>query len=242
MKKAQASSNRRFRGRMGDEYDCIRRVMPHFDELQNQVGAAVARLRQPTPKILEIGCGDGITTAAILAARPDAVVVALDHEPKMIARARRNLRPDIRRGRCTVVRADVLEWLARQPPRSFAAVASALTLHNLTAGCRARLHRQIYRVLAPGGLFVNADKYAPQGDAARFAALDLALQRFFRTFLPMKKFQLLEEWVRHNVADQGPDRVMKSGNTLAELRRIGFARITLRHRCNMEAVLTAWRK
>ena len=36
-----------------------------------------------------------------------------------------------------------------------------------------------------GGLFVNADKYAPQDDQARFEALGVALKRFFDVFLPL---------------------------------------------------------
>jgi hypothetical protein len=35
------------------------------------------------------------------------------------------------------------------------------------------------------GLFVNADKYAPQDDQARFEALGVAPKRFFDVFLPL---------------------------------------------------------
>ena len=230
---------RRFQGRMGDEYDFIRRVIPHFDALQAQVGAAIARMKTPNPKLLEIGCGDGITTSAILKARPDATVVALDHEPKMIAQAQKKLCAHLRTGRCQVESADALAFVSHLPSRSVDAVASAMTLHNLTSAYRHKLHRQIYRVLTPGGIFINADKYAPQNDADRFAALDLALRRFFGTFIPLRKYGLLEEWVLHNVADQGPERAMKQKDTTDELRRLGFVRISLGHRHNMEAVLIA---
>ena len=236
------STDKRFHGRIGDEYDFIRQVIPHFDELQAQVGSAIARLKKPTPQILEIGCGDGITTSAILKARPDATVVALDHEPKMIAQAQKMLRVQLRAGRCQLELADALAFVSHLPSRSVDAVASAMTLHNLTSAYRRKLHRQIYRVLAPGGIFVNADKYAPQNDAERFAALDLALRRFFDVFLPLRKYGLLEEWVLHNVADQGPERAMKQKDATEELRRLGFARITLGRRRNMESVLVATKR
>jgi tRNA (cmo5U34)-methyltransferase len=232
-------TDRRFKGRMSDEYDLIRRVIPHFDMLQNQVAAKIAGLKNPKPKILEIGCGNGLTTAAILSARPDASVIALDNEPKMIIKAKKNLQTDIRHGRCDVIHADALQFASRLPRQSVDAVASAMTLHNLNSVYRAKLHRQIHRVLVTGGIFVNADKYAPQSDADRFAALAIALKRFFDTFVPLKKYKLLEEWVLHNVADQGPDRVMKQQDVINELLGLGFAPVTLSHRNNMEAVLSA---
>jgi hypothetical protein len=42
-------------------------------------------------------------------------------------------------------------------------------LHNLTANYRERLYDEIWRVLAPAGLLINADKYAQQGEAHREA-------------------------------------------------------------------------
>lgn len=230
---------RRFRGRMGDEYSLIRRILPHFDELQAQVGRELARRRKQPARVIEIGCGDGRTTRAILAACPEAFVTAIDSEPKMIARAKQALQAAIRGGRCEVVRADARQFLAGRPAESAEAVASAMTLHNLTFRYRRELHREIHRVLVRGGLFVNADKYAPQDDTARFEALRVALGRFFGTLVPMRRYALLKEWVLHNVADQAPDRVMKEGDAIQELREIGFAPISLRDRANMEAVLVA---
>jgi hypothetical protein len=93
-------------------------------------------------------------------------------------------------------------------------------------------------VLRPGGLFVNADKYA-EADEQRFRALQVALGRFFDAFVPLGKLDLLRDWVLHNVADQGPDRVMKEADAVGELREIGFREIAVCDRHNMEAVLTA---
>jgi hypothetical protein len=95
------------------------------------------------------------------------------------------------------------------------------------------------RVLRPGGLLVNADKYAPQDESERFACLGVALGRFFDAFVPLGKLDLLREWVLHNLADQAPERAMLADDTLAELAGLGFSDLRLGPRWNMEALLVA---
>jgi hypothetical protein len=106
---------------------------------------------------------------------------------------------------------------------------------------RDALHSQIFRVLVDGGLFVNADKYAPQDENERFEALGTALTRFFDAYAPLGKLDLLKEWVLHNVADQAPDRCMKEGDTVVKLKEIGFCGTRILYRSNMEAVLVAYK-
>lgn len=224
---------------MGDEYDLITRVMPHYDLIQSGVSNAIARFKKPKPNVLEIGCGDGITTAFILDARPDAHLTAIDSEPKMVARAKSHLHDRIRAGRCVVRRADALACVSDLPSGSLNIVASAMTIHNFPAAYRKEFHKQVHRVLAPGGLFVNSDKYTFQDDAERFKGLNIAIKRFFDAMVPMKKYALLEEWVLHCVSDQEPERVMKEKDALAELKSLGFVRVSLRRINNLEALVSA---
>jgi ubiquinone/menaquinone biosynthesis C-methylase UbiE len=237
------ASEKRFKGIITDEYDLLSNVMPHFLAMQEQVGTEISQLKrskkQPTLPVLDLGCGDGLTTMGILAQQEDVFVVALDNEAKMIARARKKLAPYLKAGRCKLVKADMLTYLKKQPAGSFAAVASAMTLHNLDQSYRKQVHHQVFRVLEPRGLFVNADKVAPQDDQQRFQALDLALERFFDTMVPKRKYKLLQDWVLHNVADQSPLRVMKERDTVRALRDLGFTGVKVKNRQNMEAVLMA---
>jgi ubiquinone/menaquinone biosynthesis C-methylase UbiE len=217
--------------------------MPHFDALQHWVGRLCAQHCAGRPNTLmtalDIGCGDGLTSESILRAAPTLTVTAIDPEPKMITQALVNLREFIQAGRCQVVQTDALSYLRGVQNGTFDVVASALTLHNLQAGHRYEVLRHIWPALKPGGLFVNADKYAPQDDQARFEALGVALKRFFDALLPLAKYSLLQDWVLHNVADQAPDRCMKEEDAVRELSQIGFRDITFHERENMEAVLSA---
>ena len=64
------ASDGRFEGIIGDEYEIFRKALPHYDELQEGVGLHIAEHLSTKsiqePLILEIGCGTGHTTEAIL--------------------------------------------------------------------------------------------------------------------------------------------------------------------------------
>jgi ubiquinone/menaquinone biosynthesis C-methylase UbiE len=233
---------RRFNGAMSLEYQLVRLAIPHFDELQRRVAETVADYSSagvsPPLRVLDLGCGDGITSATLLARRPDIELTALDNEERMIARAAENLRTAIHERRCQLVQRDALVYLRDQVDSPFDIVASALALHNLHHDYRRSLHEAIYQALKPGGLFVNADKYA-QDDAQRFAGLRVSLERFFDLLAPLGKLELLRECVLHNVGDEEPERVMREHETVLELSAIGFRDIEIRGRYDAAALLVA---
>jgi methylase of polypeptide subunit release factors len=90
------TSEYRFRGVMSEEYRLIRLAIPGFEALQAFVGEVISRYQPPSERqfieVLEIGCGDGVTSATILSSRKDCVLTALDSEEKMIEQASMNLR------------------------------------------------------------------------------------------------------------------------------------------------------
>jgi SAM-dependent methyltransferase len=233
---------RRFKGSMSDEYALVRLAIPDFDELQRLVADAVAAYSPSGPdgpvRVLDLGCGDGATSGTILARRPDALVTALDSEVTMAGRAAENLAGPIREGRCEVVLHDALGYLRGRPAFSYDVVASALALHNLHRDYRHLLHQEVYRVLQPGGVFANADKYAGD-DEERFRGLQAILGRFFDCFVPLGKLDLLRDAVLHEVADEAPDRVMREADAVRELAEIGFRDTEVGRRHGLVALLVA---
>jgi SAM-dependent methyltransferase len=235
---------RRFQGAMSLDYQLVRLAIPHFEEVQRQVAEAVAAHvpadGSTSLRVLELGCGDGMTSASILARRPDVILTALNNEPGMIGHATERLRGPLQEGRCQVVHADALVYLRAQPPASVDVVASALALHNSHRVYRHGVHEAIHRVLLPGGLFVNGDKFALD-DTQRFAGLHVSLERFFDLLVPLGKLDLLRDCVLHNVADESPERVMREHEVVQELSSIGFQDVTIRCRYEVAAVLVATR-
>jgi ubiquinone/menaquinone biosynthesis C-methylase UbiE len=186
---------------------------------------------------LDIGMGDGAITQLLLADAKLAVT-GVDNEPKMIKRAHERLAADLSSGRLKIVLDDALHFLTNQPSHAFDIIASGFVLHNLTADYRAGLYNEIWRVLAPSGLFVNADKYAQTGEAHR-EALGWQLTRFFDVFVPRQRYDLWREWVLHYVEDEATDRVMPEADAITRLNDLGFADVRIGYRRYMDAVLIA---
>ena len=248
MEKAAASSpaghlpERRFSGRLSDDYELWRLAHPFLGEVHKVVIDAVrsfTRARNRPLRALDIGMGmgDGAITGLLLA-DIQLSVTGIDNEPKMIKKARERLATDLSSGRLSIVLDDALNFLANQPSDAFDIIASGWVLHNLISDYRARLYDEIWRVLAPSGLFINADKYAQTVEAHR-EALRWQLSRFFDVFVPHQRYDLLREWVLHYVEDEAADRVMAEADAITRLKDLGFADVRITYRRHMDAVLIA---
>jgi SAM-dependent methyltransferase len=138
-------------------------------------------------------------------------------------------------GRLKIVLDDGLHFLTNQPSHAFDIIASGYVLHNLIGDYRARLYDEIWRVLAPSGLFVNADKYAQTVEAHR-EALRWQLNSFFDVFVTRQRYDLLREWVLHYVEDEAAGRVMPEADAIRRLNDLGFADVRIACRRYMDAV------
>lgn len=69
----------------------------------------------PHPRVLELGCGSGVFTQALLTALPDATITATDRDETLLSHARQQLAADVQRGRVSFARADAanLSYAAR---------------------------------------------------------------------------------------------------------------------------------
>ena len=116
-----------------------------LDELR----AALA-LHRPAPhaRVLELGCGSGVFTRALLTALPDATITATDRDEALLSHARHNLAAEVRRGRVTFARADAASL--PYPARDVDLVACrCLLMHQPDP---LLVVAEMYRVLSVGGL------------------------------------------------------------------------------------------
>ena len=130
------------------------RLLPLYDVVTRLLGVGSlhrelvdhAGLR-PGQRVLEIGCGTGNLSLLVKRRHPEVEVVALDPDPKALARAaakaeRRRLPLRLDRGF-----ADALDY----QDQHFDSVLSALMLHHLEPEQQLAALRQVRRVLRPGG-------------------------------------------------------------------------------------------
>jgi ubiquinone/menaquinone biosynthesis C-methylase UbiE len=104
--------------------------------------------------VLEIGCGTGNLTRALLAR--GATVTAIDTNPEMLAIASAKLGPA--GGRLEFREMTAVEIADRFPPGSFDAVAASLVFSEMSEDEQAYVLAAARRVLRPGGRLAIADE------------------------------------------------------------------------------------
>lgn len=138
---------------------------------EEQIETICARLpgRTDSFRVVELCCGDGTLSHAILDRFPRARILALDRSAAMLEEAKSKLRPW--HDRVTFAEFDLASRDWRTFPWPVDAFVSMLALHHLDHGDKRELFTDLYRALAPGGVLVIADVIAPASPAAlRIAA------------------------------------------------------------------------
>ncbi len=138
-------------------------ICPLATEMSRLVGAMVAEYPERSTdklKIVELGGGTGITTLSILTAREAATVFSIDNEPTMQSQAKKHLKKWADEERLFSRSDDALTALENLATDSVDIVASAYTLHNFQNTYRQKVIQEIFRVLKPGGQFINGERYS----------------------------------------------------------------------------------
>lgn len=157
--------------RWATQYDSERRLLiSPFDAYYAAAAEAAAILpggaRRTTGvgggpiRVLDLGAGTGLLTAALIEALPGAHLTLLDEAPGMLAQARERFAGRAA-GAIDVVVGDLL---ADMPAGPFDVIASGLAIHHLDPIDQARTYAAARERLAPGGVFVNAEQLHAPGD------------------------------------------------------------------------------
>jgi tRNA (cmo5U34)-methyltransferase len=141
----------------------IRRALPAYDRLQDELAGCTAGLTVATA--LDLGTGTGETARRVLAVHATARMVCVDRDARALKRARAAL-PS---GRVVFREQDLADPLP--PPHPVDLVTSALAIHHLDGAGKRRLFGSIAGALSLSGRFVMADVVIPEDPADKTTPL-----------------------------------------------------------------------
>jgi ubiquinone/menaquinone biosynthesis C-methylase UbiE len=118
-------------------------------------------------------------------------------------------------------------------------LASAYTLHNFEAGYRKQVLSEIFRVLKPGGRFINGDRYALDDVSAHTRSTQNEVAGYFKVLTSLDRLDVLEHWIIHLFNDESENHIMREAVALQQLAESGFKQIGLTHRLEVNALVTA---
>ena len=186
-----------------------------------------------------MGGGTGITTLAMLSADDRLTVASVDNEPAMQNQAKETLKSWADAGRLTFIGEDALTALRGMAAESADLLASAYTLHNFRDDYRGEVIREIYRVLKPGGRFINGDRYALNDASEHTRAVQREVAEYFRVLTGLNRLDLLENWIIHLFNDESGHRIMREAAALAGMAEAGFVHVASSHRQEVNALVVA---
>src|SRR5579884_2264564 len=139
--------------------------LPLYDPIVKFLGGGAARTAlvaqaelRPAHRVFDLGCGTGTMAIQIKKQLPDVKIVALDPDPKALARARNKAAREGVAIQFDQGFGDKLPYAAS----SFDRVLSSLMFHHLAATERANVLREVHRVLTADGEFHMMDFEGPE--------------------------------------------------------------------------------
>lgn len=233
-----------FSGLIGEQYALLKVICPAAPDMSRRVGEYLADWQPPASfarplNVIELGCGTGITSIALLSGREDMHLSAVDNEPTMLKQAHTHLAQWLEQGRLTLLENDALSALQQLPDASVDFIASAYTLHNFFDNYRRQVLAEVIRVLKPGGGFANGDRYALDDVRTHCVLTQQEMRFYFQEFGRLQRYDLLEQWIVHLYSDESPDHIMRETPSLDVMTACGFVDIAMPYRQDVNALITA---
>ncbi len=116
------------------------------------VAATVAK----PESLLDLGCGDGVLSEAVLTKYPDAAATLVDFSEPMLLEARKRFGSKADPPRFVQADFSDKDW-CKHVNGPFDLVISGYAIHHQTDELKRRLYTEVFGLLKPGGLFINID-------------------------------------------------------------------------------------
>jgi SAM-dependent methyltransferase len=203
-----------------------RRLIPLWDVQEELTRRLITREGRRIERFCDLGAGDGGLAELVMDAHPGSTCVLVDFSEPMFAAAETRLAS--KRDRCELVRGNLGDpgWRDALPSRDgrFDAVVSRLCIHHLPDERKRALYREVFDLLAPGGLFLNWEHVSVGG-----LAEGMFEEYFCETLLAAEQERenpRSAEEVRASYDDAADEDILAGAEDQCEwLREVGFERV-----------------
>jgi tRNA (cmo5U34)-methyltransferase len=215
-------------------------------ERQVAIITTLVRAAQAEGDVLDLCCGEGLLTEALLRALPETTVHAYDGSKSMLAATRHRAgAPD----HLATRRIDLAATGWRRFERPLRAVVSSLAIHHLDDAGKRLLFADLHAALALGGVFVLADVIRPAAAVGHAIAAELWDEEVRRQALALDGtldgFDAFDraDWNHFRHAELDPiDRPSTLVEQLEWLRAVGFAEVDLHWMTAGQVIVSGWRR
>jgi tRNA (cmo5U34)-methyltransferase len=160
--------------RSSETYDRDRRrLIPCYDDFYSIPLEIIPFLPDRELRILDLGAGTGLLSAAVATLYPRALLTLVDLSPEMLRVAEERFAGEDS-GRVTF---QVMDYGSEPLKGTYDLIISALSIHHLNDNKKRSLFQKIHDALEPGGLFINADQVLGDNAVAEKVCTRIWLQK-----------------------------------------------------------------
>jgi tRNA (cmo5U34)-methyltransferase len=132
--------------------EIILKLIPYYKEMVNSLASSIPCDKEASIQILDLGCGTGSISKAILEKFPKAKCTIIDISREMLRIAESKI------GKNAINKSICEDFYELTIENKYDVVASSLALHHLiTDEDKKAFYSKIFNMLKPNGIFLNAD-------------------------------------------------------------------------------------
>jgi tRNA (cmo5U34)-methyltransferase len=201
-----------------------RSAIPLWGEQADVVRRLLTRSPRPITRFVDLGTGDGLLASLALDACPGSEAVLVDFSRPMLDAAAERLRAGPARWQAVEADLSASTWLDSLPPGLYDAVISSFCIHHLPHERKRELYAEVFRLLAPGGLFLNWEHVSTEALAK--GMFDEAMVEGLARLQPDRDVnEVAREY--HERPDARENKLLDVHTQSRWLREIGFEQVDI---------------
>ena len=150
-----------FRSQVSDYAGLMTRLIPFYDQQRDLIVRLIPFSRSATLRVLDLGCGPGLLSAAILREFSRARLTAFDLTEEMLDSCRATT------GHSNRVTYQLGDFRADDFGSQYDVIVASLSLHHLTRAERPEFFRRAYASLAIGGILIASEVIVDESPVIR---------------------------------------------------------------------------